>query len=184
MDFNASIFDNIFMQIYEYIHAGGWIMYLLLMINVIGLAMMANKFLTFHKQKKASQETAKTIIGEVRGRSKGKGPEIIIEMAKQELGSYITKIEHGLNTIKIIASIAPLLGLLGTVIGVLMAFQMMSQKGLQDPSFFAEGIYMALITTVGGMIVAIPHFIGHSYLIGMLDGLESHLEKEILKKVL
>jgi biopolymer transport protein ExbB len=60
----------------------------------------------------------------------------------------------------------------------------MSQTGLNNPASFAQGISMALITTVGGMIVAIPHFIGHNYLIGMLDSLESKLEKKILVKIL
>ena len=53
-----------------------------------------------------------------------------------------------------------------------------------DPSVFASGISLALITTVGGLIVSIPHYIGHNYLIGMVDELEQTLEKEILLKVL
>ena len=93
-------------------------------------------------------------------------------------------LEKGLNTVKIIASISPLLGLLGTVIGVLVAFRVMSQTGLNNPASFAQGISMALITTVGGMIVAIPHYIGHNYLIGMVDQFETNLEKELLSDVL
>ena len=82
------------------------------------------------------------------------------------------KLENGLNTIKIIAAISPLLGLLGTVIGVLMSFSQMAKGGMGDPSSFANGISLALITTVGGLIVAIPHYIGHNYLLGNLDELE------------
>jgi biopolymer transport protein ExbB len=76
------------------------------------------------------------------------------------------------------------MGLLGTVIGVLMAFQIMSESGLTDPSAFAKGISMALITTVGGLVVAIPHYVGHNYLLGMVDNLESDLEKQVLTKII
>jgi biopolymer transport protein ExbB len=60
----------------------------------------------------------------------------------------------------------------------------MSSTGLNNPAHFAKGISMALITTVGGMIVAIPNFIGHNYLVGMLDNLEANIEKKLLSKVL
>ncbi len=172
------------MHLYEYIQAGGWIMYILVSLNIVGFAIMIAKFLTFNNQKKSSTQMADMISDEIKQQAQGKEPNTVIEMAKQELGSHISHIEKGLNTVKIIASISPLLGLLGTVIGVLVAFQVMAQQGLSDPNFFARGISMALITTVGGMIVAIPHFIGHNYLIGMLDSIESNLEKEILKRVL
>ena len=172
------------MRIYEYIQAGGWIMYILVIFNIIGLAIMASKFFIFRKQKKKSSEIADKMSDQIRPFIQGKGPDTIIEITKQEIAAYISNIERGLNTIKIIASVSPLLGLLGTVLGVLVAFQIMAQKGMSDPSFFAQGISMALITTVGGMIVAIPHLIGHNYLVGVLDNIESNLEKKILRQVL
>lgn len=73
--------------------------------------------------------------------------------------------------------------MLGTVIGVLEAFEAISKSGLGDPSVFASGISMALITTVAGLIVAIPHYVGYNYIIGMLDTLEIELKKEITNKV-
>jgi len=65
-----------------------------------------------------------------------------------------------------------------------MAFQVMSEQGLNNPEHFAQGISMALITTVGGLLVAIPHYIGHSYMLGMLDQIETNLEKNLLTKLL
>ena len=95
----------------------------------------------------------------------------------------IQKLESGLGTVKIIASIAPLIGLLGTVVGVLTAFDAIAQQGLGDPSIFSGGISIALITTVAGLIVAIPHYIGYNYFIGLLDTIELKLEKEVLEKL-
>ena len=92
-------------------------------------------------------------------------------------------LEFGLNTVKIIASIAPLLGLLGTVIGVLDSFDSITKSGLGDPSIFSSGISVALITTIAGLIVAIPHYIGYNYIVGILDDIELKIQKEVLKKI-
>ncbi len=171
------------MQIYNYIHQGGPIMFILLGLNIIGIAIMISKFVIFNKELKGSYQTAKELAGPLKEVSTNKDTNAMIEMSKQTVASHISKVEKGLNTVKIIAAISPLMGLLGTVIGVLVAFRVMSQTGLNDPSHFAQGISMALITTVGGMIVAIPHFVGHNYLLGMVDQLEISLEKEIIGQV-
>jgi len=172
------------MSLFEYIQKGGTIMYILVLLNIIGFAMMATKFWLFNKENNHTEELAIEIGGRLKAENHAKDSQTMIELAKQEIAVYISQVEKGLNTVRIIARISPLLGLLGTVIGVLLAFQVMATQGLNDPSFFAKGISMALITTVGGMIVAIPHFVGHNYLMGMLDGLEAKLEKEVLSKIL
>ena len=172
------------MKLYEYIQQGGTIMYILVFLNIIGFAVMLTKFWLLNKEKANAGHLADEIGKKIKENREDSDLQAVIEIAKQEVSSYVSQVEKGLNTVKIIASISPLLGLLGTVIGVLVAFQIMSKQGLSDPSYFAQGISMALITTVGGMIVAIPHFVGHSYLLGMLDSLEGRLEKEVLSRVL
>jgi biopolymer transport protein ExbB len=105
------------------------------------------------------------------------------ESVQNVIDRRIRKIEFGLNTVKIIASIAPLLGLLGTVIGVLNSFDSITKSGLGDPSVFSNGISIALITTVAGLIVAIPHYIGYNYIVGILDDIELKIQKEVLKRI-
>jgi biopolymer transport protein ExbB len=170
------------MRIFEYIAQGGPIMYILLLLNIAGFAIMISKFILFNKETGRIEEAASELNGKID--KNGKETNSILELAKQELSLYIGRLEKGLNTVRIIATISPLLGLLGTVIGVLVAFRVMSQTGLNNPASFAQGISMALITTVGGMIVAIPHYIGHSYLMGSLDRVEIELEKNLVGKVL
>lgn len=96
---------------------------------------------------------------------------------------YETKrLETGLTYIKNIASVAPpLLGLLGTVYGVYKAFEVITQKGLGDPTIFSGGISIALITTIAGLIVAIPHHIAYNHFISMIDSIELKAKKELLK---
>jgi len=172
------------MRLFDYIQQGGVIMYILLAINIIGFAIMLSKILIYGKEKKRTEEVASVLGKKVKENLDSTDSGAIIELAKQELSSHIGEMEKGLNTVKVIAGISPLLGLLGTVIGVLVAFKVMSQTGLNNPATFAQGISMALITTVGGMIVSIPHYVGHSYLLGMLDSIEINLEKSLLSKVL
>ncbi|OUR96658.1 biopolymer transporter ExbB [Halobacteriovorax marinus] len=172
------------MRVIDYIQQGGIIMYILLALNIIGFAIMLSKFVILTKEKSRTSEVADHLSTQVKATTDSKDTNAIIELSKQELSVHISSLEKGINTVKIIASISPLLGLLGTVIGVLLAFRVMSQTGLNNPAAFAQGISMALITTVGGMIVAIPHYVGHNYLLGLLDGFEAKLEKELLSKVL
>ncbi len=143
------------MEMMEYINRGGIIVYILIGLNVIGWSLMLYKFIDY-----------------IRLRSRVSFIAQKIKEGSMSLDEWILDRERGLNTIKIIASISPLLGLLGTVVGVLNAFDKISQTGLEDPNIFASGISVALITTVAGLIVAIPHYIGYNYLIGMLDRIE------------
>ena len=175
------------MRILDYISQGGIIMYILVAINIVGIALMLYKFFELISEKKRVEMTAKALakdVSENNSHITKENTSAIVELSKKELSYYMSRLEKGLNTIKIIAAISPLLGLLGTVIGVLMSFSQMAKGGMGDPSSFANGISLALITTVGGLIVAIPHYIGHNYLLGNLDELESHLEKHLLSKVL
>ena len=92
----------------------------------------------------------------------------------------VKRLESGLTYIKNIASIAPLLGLLGTVYGVYQAFEAISKNGLGDPTVFSGGISIALITTIAGLIVAIPHHIAYNQFISIIDAIELKAKKELL----
>lgn len=102
-----------------------------------------------------------------------------LELVKDASARRVHELEFGMTSIKVIATTAPLLGLLGTVIGIYEAFQVIGSQGLSDPGQFASGISYALITTIVGLIVAIPHYIAHNYLSGELDSLEIEMEKHI-----
>ncbi len=152
------------MELMEYIDRGGVIVYILIALNVIGWSLMIYKFVEYLLLRSKISNIAQRL-----------------KASTKSLDEWILDRERGLSTIKIIASIAPLLGLLGTVVGVLNAFDKISQKGLNDPSIFANGISVALITTVAGLVVAIPHYIGYNYLIAMLDRIEVRVS-DVLKR--
>lgn len=171
------------MRLIDYVSQGGSIMYLLLLLNIFGMSVLLWRVIVILDFKKNFNKAHDEVKNELSSVSLDKNPEVALMMIKDEVGSKVHKLEFGLNSIKIIASIAPLLGLLGTVIGILSAFNVIAEKGLNDPALFAGGISMALVTTVGGLIVAIPHFIGYNYLVSMLDDLEMKLEKSLAKEL-
>lgn len=163
----------------EYINRGGLIVYILIGLNVIGFTIMLWKLLVITVAKFRKETVAKEIIETIKN-SNHKYEDKTFQNA---LDKYVTGLESGLNTVKIIASIAPLLGLLGTVIGVLNSFDSISKAGLGDPSIFSTGISIALITTVAGLIVAIPHYVGYNYLVGFIDKLEHKIEERVISKL-
>ena len=167
------------MNIMHYIEQGGVIMYILLFLNIIGFTTMIVKFIQFLLARAKVSTLADEVYAALEQREREAQEVLGKEMVTEKMVSY----ERGLSTVRIIASIAPLLGLLGTVIGVLEAFNAISRLGLGDPSVFAGGISLALITTVGGLVVAIPHYIGYNYLISMLDKIEAKLSLALSERI-
>ena len=111
------------------------------------------------------------------------GREIMKEAIEDTGRHVVHELERFLNALGTIAAISPLLGLLGTVIGMILAFQAISHEGVGDPQVLSGGIGQALITTAAGLIVAIPALIGYRYLRGLVDFLVIEMEKEAIKLV-
>lgn len=95
------------------------------------------------------------------------------------------KLERGLSALGTISTIAPLLGLLGTVTGTMKAFGVLGKFGaVSDPSALASGVSEALITTVGGIVVAVPVIIFYNFLVSHVNQILSMLENRVNMLVL
>ena len=104
--------------------------------------------------------------------------EEILRLSDERISYYSSK----LNSLQVIAVIAPLLGLLGTVFGMIEAFQQMELAGKNvDPSILSGGIWEALLTTAAGLSVAIPIVIFESYFRNLVDRFKSNLENAVTK---
>ena len=89
----------------------------------------------------------------------------------------VASMERGLFLLEVVVSAAPLLGLLGTVTGLVQVFsQIPAGGGAGDPSTFSEGIALALLTTIAGLAIAIPTLISHSYLVRLIEKRSSSLD--------
>ena len=154
------------MDLMSYIDKGGVIVYFLIGLNIIGFTIILWKFFTLPRKN--------TII------SKIKDKVILNSSILSQIEYEVKKLESGLTIIKNIAMVAPLLGLLGTVIGVYKSFEAITQNGLGDPTIFSNGIGIALITTIAGLIVAIPHQIAYNHFMSMIDMIELKAKKELV----
>jgi len=109
--------------------------------------------------------------------NRDRGREIMMERVQDTGRHVVHELERFLPTLGTIASISPLLGLLGTVTGIIRAFNAVMLGGMGDPRLLAGGISEALITTAGGLAVAIPSFIAYRYLRGKVERIVVEMEK-------
>lgn len=109
-------------------------------------------------------------------------PTVDVETLELKLNDAILKetpkLERGLNILKVLAAVAPLLGLLGTVIGMINTFQAITLWGTGDPKLMADGISQALVTTVQGLVAAIPLLLLHSIASGRAKLVQQVLEEQ------
>jgi len=111
------------------------------------------------------------------------GREIMKESIEEAGRQTAHELERFLNSLGTVASITPLLGLLGTVLGMIKVFTAIMIHGVGDPGVLAGGISQALITTAAGLTVAIPSLIFHRYFEGLVDAYILNMEEESLKLI-
>jgi biopolymer transport protein ExbB len=109
-----------------------------------------------------------------------KGREEIREAIEDAGRHEVPHLERYLTWLSTIASVAPLLGLLGTVMGMIKVFNVISTQGPGNPNALAGGISEALLTTAAGLTVAIPSFVLYNYFVNKADKLIIEIEKNSL----
>ncbi|MDN5568958.1 MAG: MotA/TolQ/ExbB proton channel family protein [Paracoccus sp. (in: a-proteobacteria)] len=193
------------LPIFAMIRDGGWTMWLIAALSVILLAVVLWKILSLwrlgvwggrHSRRALelwAQGDRLGAMAQVRGRPSARArvaqaaigtsldPAFDDKAAREETARVarqtLYRAREGLRALELIATIAPLLGLLGTVLGMISAFQVLQTSGNQaDPSDLAGGIWVALLTTAAGMAVAIPAGVALSWFESITDRLQSDLE--------
>lgn len=163
---------------------GNIIMLLGAITAVFGLLLIVRLFLirmAVAGQKRKSQPSRSNALGRImlayEGARNADADTVELKLDEAILQES-PKLEFGLNFIKLIAGIAPLMGLLGTVTGMIQTFQAMMIYGAGDPQLMAGGISVALVTTMLGLIVAIPLLIIHSFAASLARSVQSTLEEQ------
>ncbi|GLQ19894.1 MotA/TolQ/ExbB proton channel family protein [Algimonas porphyrae] len=163
---------------------GNIIMLLGAITAVLGILLIVRLFLirmAVAGQKRKSQPSKSNALGRVmlayEGARNADADTVELKLDEAILQES-PKLEFGLNFIKLIAGIAPLMGLLGTVTGMIQTFQAMMIYGAGDPQLMAGGISVALVTTMLGLIVAIPLLIIHSFAASMARSVQATLEEQ------
>lgn len=192
----------------EMIQSGGWLILPILLCSVLAMAIIVERFWTLRPNKIApktllaevwswvrnnelnagrmKQLRESTPLGKIlaAGLSNSKYGRDIMKESIQEVASHVIHdMERYLNTLGTIAVITPLLGLLGTVIGMIKVFTAIMVQGTANANVLAGGISEALITTAAGLTVAIPAVIFHRLYQRRIDELVVEMEQEAVKLV-
>ena len=112
-------------------------------------------------------------------KNKNKDMESLEMKLNETVIKYLPKVEKRIGLVKLLAGISPLCGLLGTVIGMIITFQSITLFGTGDPKLMAGGISQALVTTMLGLICAIPLLLGHSFIFSRSQKVVQILEEQI-----
>lgn len=192
----------------EIVQSGGWLMVPILLCSIVAAAISVERLWTLQR----ARITPKNLLAQVWGALKNnemdsqrlrdlrassplgqvlaagvanarRGREVMKE-AMEEVASQVSHdLERYLTSLGVIASISPLLGLLGTVVGMIKVFTALMLEGAGNANVLAGGISQALITTAAGLSVAIPAIMFHRFFLRRVDELVVTMEQEAVKLV-
>jgi len=188
--------------------AGGWVMVPLVLCSVLGLAICFERLYTLNPKKIAPPHLLATVWKQLKnaeldaaklrtlkqssplgrilaaGLSNAYHGRDVMKESIQDAASHVVHdLERYLTTLGTIAAVAPLLGLLGSVLGIIEVFAEIMVQGSGNASILAGGISKALISTAAGLTVAIPALVMHRYFVGKIDAIVVELEQETIKLV-
>lgn len=193
-------------RMWEIVRAGGPVMWPIILCSIIAAAIILERLWTLQDKRVLPRELTSKVwhliennqvndkvitaleqnspLGRVlaAGLANRHRPHDVIMERLEDTGRHVIhELERFLNTLGTIAGIAPLLGLLGTVTGIIKAFNAIQEGGVGDPRALSGGIAEALITTAAGLIVAIPALFAYRYLRGKVDAIVVEMEKDAIK---
>ncbi len=177
-------------SVLEFIQAGGIVGLVIILLSFVGAALVIDAFLKIKKDKLLPEDLAEksiqlartgqftelrtcckadpSMLGSIVGNAIDEGDwglDAVREHVEQEGSRQLTRLHQRVSYIGLIASIAPMLGLLGTVVGMIRAFEVLgAAKGAARPDELAVGISQALVTTCMGLVVAVPLLFFHALL--------------------
>jgi biopolymer transport protein ExbB len=189
----------------ELIKAGGWVMLPLVVLAVLAAAIILERFWTLRRREVLPPGLGEEVREWARGRALDPRhidvlrrnsplgevlaagldvrhrPREIVKERIEDVGRHVAhRMERFLNTLGTIAAVTPLLGLLGTVFGMIQMFLDILTSGVGDANALAGGIGQALISTAAGLCVAIPALMFHRYLRGRVTGYIIDMEKQAI----
>lgn len=199
--------EEIRLSLWELAKQGGWIMLILAIFSVIAVYIFSERFITINKASKRDDnfmnlirnymiegklDEAKDLCKQTntsisrmieKGISRVGKPLNDIQTAIENVGNLeVSKLEKGVALIGMISGAAPMLGFLGTVTGMIRAFYDMSMAGNNiDIELLSTGIYEAMVTTVGGLIVGILAYILYNIIVSKIDNVVNLLESKSIE---
>jgi len=194
--------------LFELVQAGGWLMVPIILCSIVSAAICIERFWTLRpgeiappnllsqvwtwirtnqmdaerlRELRAGSPLGQILAVGISNARRGRDP--MKEAIEEVAGQVIHEMERYLNTLGTVAAVSPLLGLLGTVTGMIDVFTTIAVNGTDNAALLAGGISAALITTAAGLTVAIPSLFFHRFFIRRIDELVVGMEQEAIKLV-
>ena len=193
---------------YQVLAAGGWVMPFIVVCSVLALAICIERHFALNKLRIAPPHLLATVWQQLRGEgldaqklkalrqgsplgailaaglaNRHQGREVMRESIREAASHVIHSLERYLNALGTIAAITPLMGLLGTVVGMISVFTEITTHGTGNANALAGGISEALLTTAAGLAVAIPALVMHRAYTARIESIVVDLEREAIKLV-
>jgi len=200
--------DSVEYSVYQIFLSGGWLMWPLLICSIVVVAISIERFITLNAdriipsgllarvwQQLRNKELSGERLKELRDSSplgyilaagisnSGHGRDIMKDSIEEAAGQVVHQLERFIAILSTIANMAPLIGLLGTVFGMIQVFADIVLYGTGNAAQLAGGISQALITTAAGLTIAIPAMISHRYFERRVESLVVELEGQATKLV-
>lgn len=193
---------------YQVLSAGGWVMPFIVLCSIIALAICIERHFALNRRKIAPPHLLATVWQQLRGEgldaqrlkslrqgsplgailaaglaNRHQGRDVMREAIREAASHVIHQLERYLNTLGTVAAVTPLMGLLGTVLGMISVFTEITTHGTGNAGALAGGISEALITTAAGLAVAIPSLVMHRHYTSRIESIVVDLEREAIKLV-
>ena len=190
----------------EFVQSGGWLMVPLVLASVVAMGICIERAWSLRTQRVAPSDLLANIVRSIEDGAEAstrslcassalgrillagldnakRGRAAMREAMEDAAGGVVHDLERYLTALGTIASISPLLGLLGTVVGMIRVFSALVQDGASEVGVLAGGISEALVTTAAGLTVAIPALMFHRYLLRKVDDLTVAMEHQAARLV-
>ena len=193
---------------YDELKSGGVLIYPIVGLGLIALILVIERFLVLYGENRNAERVSREVTPLLQRRdwdhalrvcSSEKGSlakvlesginhrqehtEVLESVMSEAIQSSLPRLERNISALQILGMVSPLLGLLGTVTGMIATFQMITLYGTGDPKIMSGGISEALVTTEYGLIVAIPIILAHGFLQGLIDRIIGALEEKSISLV-
>jgi biopolymer transport protein ExbB len=194
--------------VFEFVQSGGVVMVFILLALVATIAIAAERFWALRRKKVIPPALKSQVIDWAKNRTLDQAhleklaetsplgavmaaalryrnqPREVIVASVEDAGRHtLHEMEKPINWLSVIADVAPLLGLLGTVIGMIKVFASIMENGVGDAGALAGGISQALITTAAGLMVAIPALLLYRYLKSRVEDMTIEMEQQVMELI-
>ncbi|OGQ88865.1 MAG: hypothetical protein A2289_20875 [Deltaproteobacteria bacterium RIFOXYA12_FULL_58_15] len=161
--------------VFQTFAAGGYLMWPILLLALVGSVILVERCIVLSRKHSHAQ------ILDLISKNRRLDREQLEDLVAEAILAKRPTLERFLPAVNVIAVVAPLLGLLGTVTGMIAAFAVITEHGTGDPRLLSEGISEALLTTQFGLLVAIPALLAHALLVGRVDRIIGEMECAALR---